>query len=147
MFGGFRQLEAQGADGLRSQQQKGAQPGLRRGMAGKEECSWACRCAVRNWGVLLLLGTVLWSEMTGSEALRPGSSPSANTVTGSQTGNLIPGWPFLYGYNLGNLKLIPFQEAPYSYSRPQLQALLHEAFADMRAQGATARFLTFLPIF
>jgi hypothetical protein len=45
---------------------------------------------------------------------------------------------FLTGVNLGNIKLLPFAEAPYEQSPDQLRALLRRSFRDLHNAGANS---------
>lgn len=86
------------------------------------------------------LALLLWwcaSALVGVDCreLAPVPAPGARTGRASHSGNLLPGRPFLYGYSLGNLKLIPFRKAPFSHTPLELKTLLRKAFVDMAAQG------------
>ena len=66
-------------------------------------------------------------------ARRP--APKTLSTAGLTTGP--DGTPrFLFGYNMGNVRFIPFSKAPLSQTPDQLKALLTHAFEDMAATGA-----------
>ena len=45
---------------------------------------------------------------------------------------------FLLGYNMGNVRFLPFSRAPLSHSPDELRAMLSRALDDMASQGANA---------
>jgi len=45
---------------------------------------------------------------------------------------------FLLGYNMGNVRFLPFARAPLSHSPDELREMLSRALDDMRSQGANA---------
>ena len=62
-------------------------------------------------------------------------TPKTLSTAGLTTGP--DGTPrFLFGYNMGNVRFIPFSKAPLSQTPDQLKALLTHAFEDMAATGA-----------
>jgi len=70
-----------------------------------------------------------------ASAARTAASPSTAGLTMGPDG--AP--RFLFGYNLGNVRFIPFAKAPLSQSAAQLKALLTHAFDDMAETGKERR--------
>jgi len=76
-------------------------------------------------------GVLTANDATGAT---PASVPAKLSTAGLTTGP--DGAPrFLFGYNMGNVRFIPFSKAPLSQSPTQLKALLTHAFEDMAATG------------
>ena len=64
----------------------------------------------------------------GAAAQPPQHAPGLTTgPDGSQR--------FLLGYNLGNVRFIPFSKAPLSHTPAELKAILLHALDDMKATG------------
>ncbi len=95
----------------------------------------------RQW--LLTIVACLGLCGRGASAARVGKS-FATAHHASR--DLLPQQPFLFGYNLGNLKLLPFEDAPYAHTAHELKAKLRHAFADMHNQGGTSPSVS-LPLF
>ena len=74
----------------------------------------------------LLLATCV--HAAGAAAQPPQHAPGLTTgPDGSQR--------FLLGYNLGNVRFIPFSKAPLSHTPAELKAILLHALDDMKATG------------
>ena len=53
-------------------------------------------------------------------------------------GPAAPDPRFLLGYNMGNVRFLPFARAPLNHTADQLRAMLHDALDDMADAGANA---------
>ena len=53
-------------------------------------------------------------------------------------GPAAPAPRFLLGYNMGNVRFLPFARAPLNHTADQLRAMIHDALDDMADSGANA---------
>lgn len=87
---------------------------------------------------LVLSALFLFSSSSSSSFLFPSAAASRLDDATKLTVGPLGSPRFLLGYNMGNVRFLPFDRAPLAHSADELRAMLLAALDDMSAQGANA---------